>query len=77
MTARKEVREFLIISYIVSHNTSGNVVVVHRKRKLHEISGGVLNRSHAHPEHQMIKSEGDESGSSCQNPDQNKILERR
>jgi len=30
---QREVREFFI-KVIVSHNTSGNVVVVHRKRKL-------------------------------------------
>jgi len=55
----------------VSHNTSGNIVVVHRKRKLHEISGGIVNRSHAHPEHSMI-SQGECGSDSSTNkkPDQ-------
>jgi len=61
--ARREVSEFFF-NLIVSHNTSGNIVVVHRKRKLQEISGGVLNRSHAHPEHAMINSEEGGSGAS-------------
>jgi hypothetical protein len=73
----KRGKRVLFNTLIVSHNTSGNVVVVHRKRKLQEISGGILNRSHAHPEHGMINSEEGGSASSNINPDQNKQLERR